>query len=378
MTPRLVLAGLGHSHLFVLEAAILGKLPPCELVVCTGEPHHVYSGMVPGWLGGRYAREEVYLPVGPLVEAAGATWRQAHVTGLDPSTRSLTLADGTTERYDICSVAVGSVAAGLDIPGAREHATPLKPLANIERIVERLQQLAASGGGSVVVVGGGVAGVEIAFGVAARSRLLDARHPVEIRIVSRDATPAADRGIGVIRRVATSLKRAGITFMARTEVTAVEPGLVRTAPGQSLKADLIIWATGPAAPEWLADTGLTTDQRGYLLVDDHLRSLGHPDILAAGDCATLDRYRGTDKAGVYAVRMGPQLLATIGHTLGGDPLPAPYTPQRHWLALLNTGDGRAIASRNGITLEGAWAMRWKDRIDRAFMERFRGVVSRES
>lgn len=376
MTPRLVLAGLGHSHLFVLEAAIRGKLPPCELVVCTGEPHHVYSGMVPGWLGGRYAKEEVFLPVAPLVRAAGATWRQAHVTGLDPVARTLTLADGTTERYDLCSVAIGSAAAGLHLPGAREHAIPLKPLANIERIVDRLQQIATSGGGTVVVVGGGVAGVEIAFGVAARLRLLGSRHRVEIRIVSRAATPAVDRGVGVIRRVAVALKRAGITFLATTDVTGVESGLVHLTPGAPLPADLVIWATGPAAPAWLADTGLATDKRGYLLVDDHLRCLDHPDVLAAGDCATLANHRDTDKAGVYAVRMGPQLVATIRHVLGADSLPPPHTPQHHWLALLNTGDGRAIASRNGFALEGTWAMRWKDRIDRRFMDRFRGVVGR--
>ena len=135
-----------------------------------------------------------------------------------------------------------------------------------------------------------------------------------------------------------------------------------------------IWATGPAAPPWLAETGLATDERGFLLVDDRLRSVGMPNVLAAGDVATLASHRGTDKAGVYAVRMGPRLVRLIDHALGEGPLPKPYTPQRNWLALLNTGDGRAIASRNGFALEGAWAMRWKDRIDRAFMARFREVV----
>lgn len=375
--PRLVLAGLGHSHLFILEAAIHGRLPECDLVVCTGEPYHVYSGMVPGWLGGRYAADEVFLPVGPLVKAAGATWRQAHVADLDPVARTVTLADGSTEPYDLCSVAVGSIPTGLDLPGAREHAVPLKPLDNIRQIVLRLEALAASGGGNVVVVGGGVAGVEIAFGVAARLKLLGAGDRVTVRLVGREPRPAMDRGTRVIRRVQRALVRNGITYMPNTEVVAITPSSVETAVG-TLPADLVIWATGPAAPPWLSQTGLKTDERGFLLVDDHLRSIGMPDVLAAGDCATLDSHRGTDKAGVYAVRMGPRLVELIQHALGGAPLPKPYTPQRNWLALLNTGDGRAIASRNGFALEGEWAMKWKDRIDREFMARFREVVGRRS
>ncbi len=364
-----MLAGLGHSHLFILEAAIQGRLPDCDVVVCTGEPYHVYSGMVPGWLGGRYQADEVFLPVLPLMKAAGATWRQSHVTGLDPIARTLILADGSTEPYDLCSVAVGSIPTGLDLPGAREHAVPLKPLDNIRQIVLRLEALVASGGGDVVVVGGGVAGVEIAFGVAARLRLLGAGETVTVRVVGREPAPAMDRGGRVILRVQRALARNGITYTANTEVTGITTDSVQTTAG-ALPADLVIWATGPAAPPWLAETGLATDDRGFLLVDDHLRSVRMPDVLAAGDCATLDSHRSTDKAGVYAVRMGPRLVELISHALGGGPLPKPYTPQRHWLALLNTGDGRAIASRNGFALEGEWAMRWKDRIDREFMGRF--------
>jgi selenide,water dikinase len=291
------------------------------------------------------------------------------VTDLNPSARTVTLADGSTERYDLCSVAVGSIPTGLDLPGARDHAVPLKPLGNIHRILERLEALAARGGGNVVVVGGGVAGVEIALGIAARLRLLGAHEAVTVRLVGREPAPAMDRGARVIRRVQGALARNDVAYLANTEVVAITADSVATAGG-NIPADLVIWATGPAAAPWLADSGLVTDARGFLLVDDHLRTIGDANVLAAGDCATLNAHRNTDKAGVYAVRMGPRLVDTIRHALGGGPLPEAYTPQRDWLALLNTGDGRAIASRNGIVLEGAWAMRWKDRIDRGFMARF--------
>ena len=49
----------------------------------------------------------------------------------------------------------------------------------------------------------------------------------------------------------------------------------------------------------------------------------------------------------------------------------PYRPQRRALNLLACGERYAIASWGGWSAEGAWVWRWKDRIDRGFIERFK-------
>ena len=62
---------------------------------------------------------------------------------------------------------------------------------------------------------------------------------------------------------------------------------------------------------------------------------------------------------------------TLGRTLvlaGGELLP--YRPQRRALNLLACGERYAIASWGAWSAEGAWVWRWKDRIDRGFMQRF--------
>ena len=48
----------------------------------------------------------------------------------------------------------------------------------------------------------------------------------------------------------------------------------------------------------------------------------------------------------------------------------PYEPQDGFLALLNTSDGKAIASYKGKSLSGHLAMSLKDKIDQKFMNSF--------
>ena len=65
-----------------------------------------------------------------------------------------------------------------------------------------------------------------------------------------------------------------------------------------------------------------------------------------------------------------------GACRGAEP-PLRYRPQRRVLALLNTGDGRAIFSYGSFAMSGRWAMALKDRIDRGFMRRFKRLEGSE-
>jgi selenide,water dikinase len=369
----LLLCGGGHAHLFVLDALARARSAGVRVTLVSPQRRHLYSGMLPGLIGGRYTEDEVSLDLAQLAAAAGAQFVESPVTAFSAADRVVTTADGRVLHGDVVSLAIGSLATGPDVPGVAMHALTAKPIQQALAIAPALDAAAAAARGPVrvVVVGGGAAGCELAWAACARLRARG--REVQATIVEHAATLLADRRPGVQRAAMAACARLGVAVLTRSavqEMTAYDVGLT---DGRRVPADLALWVAGSRAAPLLAASGLACDARGYVQVDAALRSVSHPQVFAAGDAATPIRWPATPKAGVYAVRAGPILAANLLAAAQGATPAATWAPQREFLALLNTGDGRAILSWRSLVAEGAWAMRLKDRIDRGFLARFQAL-----
>nr|WP_246844595.1 selenide, water dikinase SelD [Hydrocoleum sp. CS-953] len=151
------------------------------------------------------------------------------------------------------------------------------------------------------------------------------------------------------------------------------PKIIRCDSGLAVECDILFWVTQASAAPWLQQAGLATDARGFILVNDKLQSISHPQVFAAGDVATMVNH-SRPKAGVFAVRQGKPLFENLQRALLGKPLKS-FIPQKKFLILIGTGDERAIASRGRIGVgpyQFLW--RWKDRIDRKFMDKFSNLT----
>ncbi len=371
----IVLIGGGHAHVEVLRSALMTPVAGARLTLVTRDVATPYSGMIPGYLAGRYTRAEAHIDLVPLAARAGARLIHAAATGLDPEARQVHFEDRPAIRFDIASLDIGSTPATRAISGAFNHGLALKP---VDRFLERWKDVeaaarAATGHWRVTMVGGGAAGVEVAM--ALQRRLADhmigaGRDPAALvfRIVTADAALLADHASRTGRRLARALVGAGIGVCLNAPVVALEDGRVRLEDGSVLESDVTILATGAAAPDWIAGTGLDVDDEGFVAVDGSLRSTSHPFVLAAGDIASFTP-RPLPRNGVHAVRQGPVLADNLRRLASGREAVA-YRPQRHAMALVSTGNGYAVASRGPVTVSGRWVWRWKDRIDRTWMRRY--------
>ena len=364
-----VLIGGGHANIQVLRAWAMRPEPGVRLTVVLDRPVAVYSGMVPGFVAGQYRRHELEIDVRPLALRAGARCINAPAVALDPAERVIHLEGRPPLRYDTAIFDVGSTVAGLDVPGVRAHAIPTRPIGRFVGLVDEVVAAAkARGQARPVVVGAGAGGVELAFAVRARLAREGVR---DVAVTLLEAGPRVLPGYpaGATRRVEENARRRDITIRLGTAVESVGAGEVRLAGGESLAADAVLWVTGAASLDLFRRSGVATDAKGFVRVRRTLQLHDHDDVFAVGDCASLDGAPDLPKAGVYAVREGPVLVANLRARLMGHPL-EPYYPQRDFLSLLNLGDGPAIGSKWGLSFEGEWVFRLKDWIDRRFMGRF--------
>lgn len=363
---ELVLVGGGHAHVQVLRRFAMQPPPATRLTVVVDSPIAIYSGMVPGFVAGQYSPHELEIDLRPLAMRAGARLISARATAIDPGSQRISLEGRPSIAFDTASLDVGATIGGLDVPGVREYAIPTRPIGRFVESIAR-KSLGSGSAGRWVVVGAGGGGVELAF--ALRARLPGA----SVTLLEGGSRILGGGSAALARRVERCAIAAGIVLRTEARVTALEKNRVRLEGGEDLPCDAALWVVGAAPHDWLRETGLPLDDRGFVRVGATLQVVGCEALFAVGDCASLE---GSElpKAGVYAVRQGPVLARNLDRKARGLPL-APYRPQSDFLTLLNLGDGRAIAGKWDVAFEGRWVFALKDRIDRRFMRRFQVLAS---
>lgn len=366
LTRDLVLVGGGHAHALVLKRWGMAPLPGARVTLIHPGATAPYTGMLPGHVAGHYPRDELEIDLVRLARFAGARLVPGMAQGIDAQAGLVHVTGRAPVRFDVLSLDIGITGAIPDVPGAG-HILAAKPLdvfaARWDAFLRSVQ--AGEARAQVSVIGAGAAGVELAL--AAMNRLTASGAPdVSVSLVEARSEIVADLPGGPRRALMRALESAGVRVMTGASVTQVSAGAVTLADGTRLPSALTLSAAGARPHAWLSETGLTLHE-GYVAVDAHLRSLSHPNVFASGDCAHLT-HAPRPKAGVYAVRAAPVLARNLETVLRETGRMERFSPQGDYLRLISLGGQRALAARNGFSLSGGWVWRWKDRIDRAFME----------
>ncbi|MBI1402638.1 MAG: hypothetical protein GC147_05435 [Porphyrobacter sp.] len=364
-TRTVLLVGGGHAHVAVLADWIRRGPPPAtRTLLLTPEASLRYSGMVPGWLAGQHGREEGLVDLAGLARQAGAEWLPGRCAALDPEARVVTTDSGAAIPFDLASLDTGGVPQGAALLGEDPRLLDIRP---IGVFVERIAAMPAPA--RVVVAGGGAGGVELAFGL--RNLAWAERRPAVVL-----ATGAG----GLLPGFAHAVRRRAARALERQAIRVVEAdarfadGAITAGDGGSLEpADLVVAALGSAAPEWVRVSGLAVDAAGFALVDARQLSLSHPHILAAGDVAARADRR-LAHSGVHAVFAGPVLAANLRSLLAGAPPRRAYRPRWNSLYLMNTGDGRAIASYGALAAEGSVVLALKHWIDKRWIGKYASLA----
>lgn len=217
-----------------------------------------------------------------MLRGTGIRFVLGWVTQIEPDANTLSVktADGTIRLpYDKLVYAAGSFIDTSRIPGG-EYALSLSSEATTRALRERLPGIAAQGG-RLVVIGGGLTGIEAA------TELAEAYPGLRVTLVTRGTF-----GADLSRRGAAHIRKAfagrGIELVENSAITRITATAAEY-DGGALPFDLCLWAGAFGVPKLARESGLQVNPQGQVMVDPYLRALSHPDVIAVGDAAGLER-----------------------------------------------------------------------------------------
>lgn len=246
-------------------------------------------------------------------------------------------------RYDYLVIAVGSVSNDFGTPGVMQHCLFLEDREQADRFRLKLlnhclrvsRALAADPPAEayvdVAIVGGGATGVELAAELynaasALKHYGLEVFDERRLRVTLIEAGPRILPALPekLAQAAKQELETLGVRVLEGTAVTEVTPGAMRTAGGEEIRADMLVWAAGVRGPELLQRMdGLEATRNNQLVVLPSLQTTRDPRIFAIGDCCFF-RPEGADKPipprAQAAHQMAATALANILNLIRNDPL----------------------------------------------------------
>jgi NADH:quinone reductase (non-electrogenic) len=311
-------------------------------------------------------------------------FRLGEMIGLDRQRREVQVApvveeDGSeitplrTLSYDTLVIAVGSLTNDFGTPGVKEYAIALETPAGAARFHRRLVNALMRAHAQrealrpeqlqVAIIGAGATGVELAAELHKTTRELVAYGLDRIdpdRDIKLNLIEAAERILPALpRRLSEAatrlLESKGVQLRTSARVAEVLANAVRLASGEIIPAELVVWAAGVQAPEFLRDLdGLETNRTNQLVVRQTLQTTRDDGVFAIGDCAACpwpEKQTNVPPRAQAAHQQATHMVGQIANRLAGRPL-RPYR-YRDFGSLVSLGEYTTVGNLMGGLIGGS-------------------------
>jgi NADH dehydrogenase len=372
------------SHVVVLGAGFGGltfcqhfRHPAARVTVVDRTNHHLFQPLLYQVATAGLSAPEIAQPIRSiLARRPDITVLMDQVVGIDLATRRVSL-EKSTLQFDYLVLAPGGRTSYFGHPEWEQFAPGLKTLDEALRIRSRVllafEKAEASTDPAerealltIVIVGGGPTGVELAGAFAELARTVLKRDfrridPTQARIILVEAAPSVLGHLppDLAQSARRQLEHLGVQVRTETKVSAIQPGEVKLATGESIRAENIIWAAGVGAVPLTGKLGVELDRSGRVKVNPDLSLPSHPEVFAIGDLALVLEENGQPVPGVSpaAMQMARHVARIVRGELDLGPGHASRPSFRYWDrgTMATIGRSAAVAWIGRLHFSGLFA-----------------------
>ncbi|WP_334472742.1 NAD(P)/FAD-dependent oxidoreductase [Arsenophonus sp. PmNCSU2021_1] len=210
--------------------------------------------------------------------------------------------------FDILVMALGSVSNDFGTAGVKDHCIFLDNPQQAHRFHDEMLNLFLSYSVrhkpddkiNIAIVGGGATGVELSAELYNAIEQLTSYgfEGLDKEALNVTLVEAGERILPALPvRISTAahheLTKLGVRVLTQTMVTSADRDGLNTKSGEKINADLMVWAAGIKAPDFMHQIGgLETNRINQLVVKSTLQTTLDNAIFAIGDCASCPKKEG--------------------------------------------------------------------------------------
>lgn len=370
--PQIVILGAGFAG---LQTAVSLGGAKADVYLIDRNAYHTFVPLLYQVATATLLPEQIAFPVRSLCRRhRNLHFIQAEVQAIDTQQQHV-YTNRLTLEYDFLVLATGSQSVFYGVPGASEHALPLRSLQDAIHLRNHLLRCFETARWETdpqvraqlltfAIVGGGATGVEMAGALVELIQgPLKRDYPeldpqqIQIHLLQSGAQLLSEFPARLGRYTARRLIKLGVEVCLETRASQVTPHCLELSDGRIIATATVIWTAGVKGQPPASTQPLDVSDKQQLQIGPALQVNGHPNIYAIGDVAEV-RSRGHPLSGVApeALQQGVATARNLRRQLSNRaPRPFHYFNKGR-LAIIGCYSG--VGKIGPLRLSGwlAWAM----------------------
>lgn len=298
MTKKIVIVGGGFGGVFTA----LDLQDFFDVTLVSDSDHFLFKPLLYEYLSGEVEAWHIAPQYSELLSEQVKVLSTT-VTGIDFSSRSVSLAGGESLPYDALVLSPGATTNFAGVPGAAEFSIPFRELADADRLrqcmVEALDRIAPDlppqdvrSALTFAIVGGGASGVELSTKIADLLNDAFARRALhgEPRVLVIEMSDRLVPGMGdqIREFVSGALHQSHVEVHTQTRVVRVtEKSVTLEHDGTQteIATAAVVWVGGVQINPLIKALDLEKSTRGLISVLPTLQTVSYENVFALGDIA---------------------------------------------------------------------------------------------